>query len=141
MPISGYASLCAADASVVVSRDKGSTRKHVANNVNRCHVTHYKVDGCILSGNTSKCDFLLINETVRVAYLIELKERDISHAVDQLLSTEIALSKHLVDYSIQHRIVCSKSSTHEIQSSKFLKFKKQKFGHFVCKTNTLEEDI
>ena len=114
MPLEGFVSLCADERqSTIVSRDKGSQRSHVANNVNRNLVAHYRIDGDVIHSNKEqKCDFLLLNEDKATAYLIELKGKSIGEAIKQLENTEKLLANELEPYHLQFRIICSKAKTH-----------------------------
>ncbi len=138
MPLTGYASDCEVHASKIVSQEKG--RRHIAKNVRGACVTHYRIDGVVIKqGN--KCDYLLINEDTKDAYLIELKGRDLIGAAQQLEATEIALRTQLLPYSIKYRIVASKCRTQEIESSEFKKFKRRCGNALRYQTNQLEECI
>lgn len=88
MPLKGYLSLCDKNASQIVSRDKGNPRTyHKGINRSKAYVTHYQIDGIVITvGN--RCDYLLINEDKKTAYLIELKGSDLVKAAQQLDATE-----------------------------------------------------
>lgn len=141
MPIRGYKSLCNEKASTITSKDQGGSQKHIAHNRNSSLVTHYKVDGVIIT-NGNKCDFLLINEDKRTAYLIELKGSDLSWAAMQLDATERALSSQLAPYQpLQYRIVANKCRTSEIETAEFKKYRLRWRGRLVYKSIQLEENI
>lgn len=72
MPLNGFTSLCSKNAKQIVSRDKGNPQYHKANNVSNSEVTHYQIDGKVIKTG-DRCDYLLMNETSKTAYLIELK--------------------------------------------------------------------
>lgn len=141
MPISGYTSLCKERARIITSRDKGGRQTHIAYNNDSSLVTHYKVDGVIIkSGN--KCDFLLINEDKKTAYLIELKGSDLSWAAMQLQATEQILSEQLTPYQpLQYRIVANKCRTSEIETAEFKKYRKRWNGRISYKSVKYEENI
>lgn len=146
MPLTGFNSLCESRQKIIVSKDGGSQRKHTAENINRAEVTHYRIDGVVLTEG-KKCDFLLLNETTSAAYLIELKGRDLTDAASQLESTEAALKNQLKNYILYFRIVSSKSRTHEIESAKFKKFRAAKAGKvngiakLIYNTDVINEKI
>ncbi|MCD8077519.1 MAG: hypothetical protein LUE63_03935 [Lachnospiraceae bacterium] len=83
MPLNGYSSLCEERQRIIVSRDTGTRREHRAVNEKTCHVTQYKMDGGVVCDVSIRCDFLVMNDDQRDAYLIELKGSDIEHALDQ----------------------------------------------------------
>ena len=74
-------SLCEKNQAIVVSRDKGTRREHRAANPQRqFELRHYKLDGELVRQQTC-CDFLLINDSGKKAYFIELKGENIDKAV------------------------------------------------------------
>lgn len=106
MPLNGFTSLCSKNAKQIVSRDKGNPQYHKANNVSNSEVTHYQIDGKVIKTG-DRCDYLLMNETSKTAYLIELKGSDLVKAASQLEATENALRSQLVEYQLQYRIVAN----------------------------------
>lgn len=141
MPIAGYTSLCEEKARVIVSRDKGGSQRHIAHNDDPSVVTHYKVDGVIIR-NGNKCDFLLLNESKRTAYLIELKGSDLSWAAKQLYCTEQALAEELAPYRpLQYRIIANRCRTSEIETTEFKRYRKLWRGRLICRTRIYEEHI
>ena len=89
-------------------------RKHVAINKKLNRVYHIKVDGNVIpkSCNTTKrIDFLLLNETKKTAYLIELKGSHLGDAVEQLEISHENLKDLLKGYSIRWRIVYHSRTT------------------------------
>ena len=140
MPLKGFGSLCSRNAAQIVSRDQGNPQYHRGINKNRCNVTQYKIDGVVIKGE-SACDFLLINEESRVAYLIELKGSDLVKAVRQLEVTEDMLRRELSPYTVQYRIVANKCKTQEIRSSEYRKYQIRWKGRLLQKTGFIEENI
>ena len=140
MPLKGFESLCSKNAAQIISRDKGNPQYHRGINNARAYVTHYKIDGTVIkSGN--RCDFLLMNEEKKVAYLIELKGSDLVKASQQLEAAERVLQQELSDYTIQCRIVANKCNTQEIHSSAYRKYQIRWKGRFIQKTGFIEENI
>lgn len=70
MPIEGYTSLCEERQKIIVSKDKKHRQEHRAINNKNNMVAHYRVDGVIIK-NEKACDFLLINEDTKTAYLAD----------------------------------------------------------------------
>ncbi len=109
MPLKGITSLCSKYAMQTVSKDKGNPQYHRAKNPAGDYVTHYKIDGNVIKAG-SRCDYLLLNEESRMAYLIELKGSDLVKAAEDILCnfsarTEISLLdvKKSKDYRIFNR--------------------------------------
>ena len=128
MPLNGFISLCGKNAKQIVSRDKGNPQYHKANNVSNSEVTHYQIDGKVIKTG-DRCDYLLMNETSKTAYLIELK------------GTENALRSQLVEYQLQYRIVANKCKTQEIHSSAYRKYQIRWKSRLLQKTGYIEEKI
>lgn len=140
MPLIGFESICSRDAAQTVSRDKGNPQYHKGINNGRVYVSHYKIDGIVIkSGN--RCDYLLMNEATRTAYLIELKGSDLIKAAKQLEATEKALTQQISSYSLQYRIVANKCKTQEIRSSEYRKYQLRWKKRLILKTGYIEEDI
>ena len=140
MPLAGFESICSRDAAQIVSRDRGNPQYHKGINSGRVYVSHYKIDGVVIkSGN--RCDYLLMNEAARIAYLIELKGSDLVKAAKQLEATEKTLMQQLSGYSLQYRIVANKCRTQEIRSSEYRKYQLRWNKRLVLRTGYIEEDI
>lgn len=104
-------SLCKPDAKTIVSRDKGTPRRHIAKNPEqKFKVRQYQLDGNIFQ-NIVCCDYLLLNDTSKMAYYIELKGSDIGHAAEQLQAGEKLCAGELPEYKFLFRIVASKMPT------------------------------
>ena len=140
MPLNVFISLCGKNAKQIVSRDKGNPQYHKANNVSNSEVTHYQIDGEVIKTG-DRCDYLLMNETSKTAYLIELKGSDLVKAASQLEATENALRSQLVEYQLQYRIVANKCKTQEIHSSAYRKYQIRWKSRLLQKTGYIEEKI
>ena len=137
----GCKSKCKPKQPIIVSREE--KKEHRAINQKKNNVSQYKIDGEVIQNNSMKCDYLVLNENKKEAYLIELKGSDISHAIDQLEATEKDLREELKSYYVKYRIICSKAktqATHGIKHKKFKEKHKRK-GEFVCTEIKFEEYI
>lgn len=127
MLLVGKKSLCDRNQPLVVSRDKGNPREHRAKNPDRRYdLRHFKLDGDLIK-NEKMCDFLLVNDSLKKAYLIELKGGNIDDAIDQLEAGERVCKSSLEGYIFLYRIVCSKVRTQKLTDKKVRKFK-DKYG-------------
>lgn len=140
MPLQNFESLCNKHASQIVSRDKKNPQYHKAINREKAYVTHYRIDGVVIKTG-DRCDFLLLNEEKRVAYLIELKGSDLAEAAKQLEATEEALKQNLVGYHLQYRIVANKCKTQEIYSTTYKKYRMRWKERLIQRTGYIEENI
>lgn len=115
-------SKCHNNQKIIVSRDKGTAREHRARNQKEGYcVRHYKLDGELVK-NTKCCDFLLLNDSLKRAYYIELKGGNVEEAIPQLEGAVAIFHSELSDYETLFRIVCSKVRAHKVNSNKFRKF-------------------
>ena len=140
MPLQGYVSDCERNAARIISRDRNSQRYHCGINKNGACVTHYRIDGTVLTKG-KKCDFLLMNENEKKAYLIEIKGADLSEAARQLAGAEEALTGQLSGYTVHYRIIASKCKTQEIETASFKKYRLQWKKRLKYATGCIEEEI
>ena len=111
-----------------------------------------KVDEC-MNINNGKCDYLLIDDTCKIAYFIELKGSDLNRAIDQIENTICHIKNKLKNYEIRIRIILSRTNTIALESSKVKKFKmyinklnKQNNKNisknvFICKSRQYTENV
>ena len=134
-------SLCEINQPIFVSKDKGEPREHRAINPERKYcLRHYKLDGDLIQ-QTTCCDFLLLNDSRRKAYFIELKGGNITDAIKQLEAGVQKCKEELDGYTIFYRIVCSRAKTHKIKSTQFHKFEEKCGKRLKVKENRLEETL
>lgn len=132
-------SLCETNQAIIVSKDRGGQTEHRAENPKRkFEVRQYQLDGDIFRQITC-CDFLLVNDSTRKAYYIELKGSDIAQAIDQLTEGEKKCKAELHNYTSYYRIVANKARTHEIRNIKYRKFKEKHGKYFDMKTTRYVE--
>lgn len=105
----------------VVFEDTGSSTKFVYENNSLDKLTRYTVDGCLITGGASRCDFLLLNCDKQQAFFIELKGSDLIKAVEQIDATITELYPQLKDFAIEARIVLTRSNTTDLKSTKLIK--------------------
>ena len=139
MPLDGFPSLCEERAKTILSQDRRNPQKHIGQNKDYCAVSHYQIDGVVLKEG-KRCDFLLMNDEKRTAYLIELKGSDLCRAAQQLEATAAALSQPLSGYTLYYRIIANKCKTQEIESTAFLKYR-MKWKRLKYGSKTIEEEI
>jgi len=89
----------------IISREK--LNRHIAKNGDNCLVRQLKIDGCVITDNIKKCDYLVLNDDKCTAYFNELKGSDISVAIEQIEQTVERLKKDLLNYDKKLRIVYS----------------------------------
>lgn len=140
MPLKGFQSLCNKHAARIVSKDEGNPQYHKGNNIGKAYVTHYKIDGVVIT-KKERCDYLLINEETHTAYLIELKGSDLVKAARQLEITENHLHRELFGYQVRYRIVADKCKTQEIRTSEYRKYQTRWKGRLIQRTGFIEENI
>lgn len=142
-----FQSLCSERQSKIVSQDRESrnTCKHVAVNKDCSHVAQYQLDGQVFTGHEQRCDFLVMNQDKKSAYLIELKGSNVLHAMAQVLSSERLLKEDLADYDVFYRIVY-RTRTQEVRQSRIIRWR-EKLGKkdgtpvVILKEKQFEEPI
>lgn len=141
MPLAGFKSRCLEHARIVVSVDDGNSQTHIANNPRQYYVTHYKIDGEVITQG-ARCDFLLINEDMKALYFIELKGSDICKAAAQIDATEKALSEQLASYPHHfYRIVANRVNTHALKSSAYRKYQIRWGKNLQQKVKKMTEEL
>lgn len=115
----GHESKCENCPKIIVSKENQSA--HRAHNVERKQVRQFHLDGEIVpKGNQSVCDYILIDDTEKKAYLIELKGRNTEGAIPQLERSEQLVKASLSGYTLFYRLVFSGSGTHGVAKSNLL---------------------
>lgn len=133
-------SKCKIQQKIIVSKDKHTSREHRAFNLKEYSVRQYKLDGELVK-NEKCCDYLLINDTLKNAYFIELKGGNIDEAIPQLQGGVEKCQMELSGYTFYFRIVASKVRTHNIQKNRFRKWKDQYGSRLQYATAKMEESL
>lgn len=96
------------------------------------------VDGCEINDNTIRCDFMHIAKEIE--FYIELKGRDIEHAVEQIISTIKRLSSDEKKRLKKSYIICTRSplSSSKIQNYKY-RFKKDYNSDLIVKSSPFKD--
>lgn len=120
-----HESQCEPNARIVVCKDKRNRCKYHGKNEARNLVRKYRIDGDVICGTEcQRCDFLVLNDDRKRAFLIEFKA--CGHVVDalpQFASTEKLLAKELQGYQHFYRIIYTARS-HSVNDSRILKWKR-----------------
>ena len=130
--LKNYENLCKDERQkIIVSRDddeknsgKGGKCEHRALNKSQSLVRQYKVDGNILVDG-KKCDFLVLNDDKKDAYLIELKRSRIHEGIEQLEATHERIKSSLPEYQFFFRISHSGSNSHDVRSQKTIRWREK----------------
>ncbi len=140
MDINTYSPLRKGTYPIFLSEENGC--KHIGNNVNRHTIRHYNVDKGIIPKNDTqaRCDYLLLNDTEKRAYYIELKGSDLEKAIQQIENTIRLLHSGISTYTIFPRIVYF-SGTHDVHGSKVTKWKAKYRQRAIIRSKMIEENI
>lgn len=132
---------CEKNASIIVSKDRGNSREHRAINKERkFEVRQYKLDGNLIKQKKS-CDYLVINDTSKKAYFIELKGVNLDEAIPQLEGAEAIVKNELRGFDFYYRIIVTKVGTHKIESNAVRKFKIKHSKKLVYRSRQLIENL
>jgi len=122
---------------VVVCEERG--RKMIFRNRARSNVQKIRVDGCVLC-QTKACDFLVIGGSSE-EHFIELKGRNVEHALEQLAAT-IPILRKSSDTTVYAWVISSESpstqSRFQIQKVRFIKALRAKL---TIRTNQATHDL
>ncbi len=119
--INTFSSECEKNQRIVVCQDTG-TCKYTANNKKSKLIAKYTIDNNVIKDG-KRCDFLVLNNTDKDAFFIEVKGSDIEYAIKQIEATEKELQLSTLGYNAFYRIVY-KTGTHDVNSSKVMNWKK-----------------
>lgn len=129
--LNNYENLCKDERQkIIVSRDddekssSGKKCEHRALNKNQSLVRQYKIDGNIFVEG-KKCDFLVLNDDRKDAYLIELKRSKINEGIEQLESTYERIKSSLPNYQFLFRLVHAGTNTHGVISQKTIRWREK----------------
>lgn len=141
MIFDGHESLCKPNAKTIVSQDKGAPRKHIAENPGqKFTVRQFRLDGDIFHDITC-CDFLLLNDTSKNAYYIELKGNDVGHAAEQLMAGAKLCANELKGYTEYYRIVASKMPTQWAYPFSYRKLSNRVGNRLKSATGQMREEL
>ena len=132
---------CKKDQKVIVSKE--NQNEHILHNNYGYMVFQYRVDGEIVKdGKDERCDYIVEAQKISdlLAYFIELKGSDLNKALDQIEAAIYMLDDRLRGYKVLPRVVIHRAATHEIQGTRYRRFKKC-FPDLVVKCKRLEEVI
>ena len=127
---------------IVTCTDAKSSTKYIYQNDSQDILSKYKVDGCLIDDEDSKCDFLLLNCTKGISYFVELKGSDLIKAVEQIERSINVLHKDFKEYSVEARIVLTRVNTTDLKSSKLIRLEsrlKKLNGKLIKQTRQLTE--
>lgn len=139
--LKNYHSYCQKQARIIVCTDSGTKSRYTAMNRKQHQVRQYRIDGeIIVDTNINKCDWLITEEDLRHAYLIELKGKNIQQAIVQLESTEHLLSASLQKYENIYYRISPTSVPHHLYNQAYKRFKQKhpRKDEFICKENLTE---
>lgn len=108
---------------------------HIAENPNGKYVRQFKVDGDVFPSGGSgpkRCDYLILDDSTRHAYYIELKGSDIRRAIQQVESS-IAEINPSIGYKIHSRIIY-RTFTQEVKSAEVLRWKRKQNDAVIVST-------
>ena len=140
MKLTPEKSLCQKNQKNIVSKEKG--RIHTAINPDgRFDVRHYHLDGELIN-NQLCCDYLLINDSSKEAYYIELKGQDIRKAVTQVIAAEKICKEDLMGFKSNFRIIPSKVRAEELRSVEYRRLlEKVGTNRLKCQSNKMIETL
>ena len=135
-----FPTYCTKKQKEIHSKEKKS--EHIAVNNDEDFVRQIKIDGDVVPSDYTqerRADYLVLDETKKTAYLIELKGSHIMSACAQLENTDKNLGVALKEHKIYWRVVCG-SRTLNLRNNDIKKYKKN-HPQLEIKRNVLRENI
>ena len=126
----------------IVSKDKRSPSTHIGVNEQFHQIRKFHIDGDVLPEGEvpSRCDYLILNDTAKRAYFIELKGRhNVKHGTEQVDAT-VSMVKGLKGYTIFCRVV-HKKGTHNVTDSDRTRWKNKYHGRAEVVPTPFKESI
>lgn len=127
---------------IVTCTDRKFSTKYIYENDSLDTLSKYRVDGCLIKDEDTKCDYLLLNCTKEVSYFVELKGSDLIKAVEQIDRSIDILHKDFKEYSVEARIVLTRVNTTDLKSTKLIRLEsklKKLNGKLIKRTRQLTE--
>jgi len=109
----------------VICTDHKSSTTFIYDNKSSDKLTKYKIDGCLISDEGAKCDFLLLNCNKKQSFFIELKGSDLIRAIEQIDRSIDMLIGSIEDFSINARIVLTRVNTIDLRNTKYLRLERR----------------
>ena len=135
-----FRSYCTKKQKEIHSKEKKS--EHIAVNNKEDFVRQIKIDGDIVPSDCTqerRADYLVLDETKKTAYLIELKGSHVKSAFVQLENTDKNLREALKEHKVYWRVICSSKSLN-LRNNDIKKYKK-KHPQLEIGKNILRENI
>ena len=128
--LSRFESICEVRQRKLVSEE--NDLRHVAFNWDGDRVRQYHVDGDVVSkrDHHKRCDFLVVNDSKKRAYFIELKGSDVQRAIEQMETTRSMTRDSFRGYDVFYRIVFRRVTHRIMNSPQFVKAR-QRYGHKI----------
>lgn len=101
---------------------------HIGKNPQRKYIRQFMLDGGVFpkGKKPKRCDYLLLNDTDKASYYIELKGSDIRTAIEQIDSTISLIGPSIAEYTTTfRRIILHRVRTHEIQDNFVIKWRRR----------------
>ncbi len=118
-------------------------KRFVINNKTKKNIVKIKIDNCVITGSEIRCDYAFVEVDNNIYHLVELKGRDVDHAIKQLENTYKLLIGNLFTRTdiVRRYIICSSTpSASSSNGARILRHKKQGVL-LMIKTNVHAIDV
>ncbi len=122
------------DSIVIVSENK---MKCIFENKSRMTLNVVKVDGGLITGSQSRCDYIVHwqKESNKTIFYIELKGNDVHKAFQQLKDTINLTKQHFADCNDKHCVIVSSRMPQEDTTMKRIRIDLKRMGYSVHTKN------
>ena len=125
----------------ITLKDKGNPQKIIIKNPHSFTIEIIKVDGCAITGNIQRCDYMLkiTNHPDIQEYFIEFKGSDLSKALEQIINTCVTLSNN--KGTKKGFIICNRSPENSTENQVLKRKARAQNIILVIKSRALEYTI
>lgn len=128
----------------IISEKENNATYRLLNPHRRWAVGKTRVEDCLINDG-KRCDWIFwVNDTIQVAYFVELKGSDVADGVQQLIDSIQKLKTELQGISISARLVFSKSNQKQLRYSSeklLMKLTKELNGNYIKHSSPFEESL
>ena len=126
---------------IITLKDKGNSQKMTINNPNLLTIIKIRVDGCAITGDTQRCDYMLKieNHSNIQEFFIEFKGSNLSKALDQIINTCKLLSSS--QGTKKGFIICNRSPENSTENQVLKRKARAQNIILVIKSRALEYRI
>lgn len=127
----------------VVAVSEKRSRYELHNNSAK-EICKIKVDGCLIN-NGARCDYLFLICNDEIAFFVELKGKNLKHAIEQLNNSIDTILPSIGSFKIHARVIVFSVTVPNVQNNPFVLKLRRKIkslnGSFVFRSKVFSDNI